>query len=228
MGATDVVRRVATRGTGAFNEDSKITKAMFLTADGTIWSGCSNGSLEQWDGNENRLIDFSHHRISVLCFCTHGSRLWVGYATGKVHLLDFDGNLIVGWVAHCRPVIKMTVGGGYIFSLTTHGGIHGWSITSQGLMGSILYTELASRELLCMRKESFKILVGTWNVGQGKASPNALRSWLGSVVSNVGIIVVGLQEVEIGVRSKRNCKNLMIYLQRWTLGMIFFCTFPNC
>ncbi|KAJ8439388.1 hypothetical protein Cgig2_021802 [Carnegiea gigantea] len=198
MGAADAVRRVATRGTGAFNEDSKKTEAMVLTADGTIWSGCSNGLLVQWDGNGNRLQDFNHHPVSILCFCTHGSRLWVGYATGVVQLLDLDGNLIAGWVAHSSPVIKMAVGGGYVFSLATHGGIRGWRITSPGPIDSILRTELASRELLYMRRESFKILVGTWNVGQGKPPPDALRSWLGSAVSDVGIVVVGLQEVEMG------------------------------
>jgi hypothetical protein len=38
----------------------------------------------------------------------------------------------------------------------------------------------------------------TWNVGQGRASQDSLLSWLGSVVSDVGIVVVGLQEVEMG------------------------------
>ncbi|XP_057527554.1 type I inositol polyphosphate 5-phosphatase 13-like isoform X2 [Amaranthus tricolor] len=198
MGAADAVRRVASRGTGAFNEDNKKTEALVLTADGSIWSGCSNGVILQWDSNGNRLQDFNHHHSAVLCFCTQGSRLWVGYASGVVQLLDLDGNLLAGWVAHSSPVIKMAIGGGYVFSMAIHGGIRGWHLTSPGPIDGIVRTALSSKELLYTRRESIKMLVGTWNVGQGKPNPEALRSWLGSVVSDVGIIVVGLQEVEMG------------------------------
>ena len=57
---------------------------------------------------------------------------------------------------------------------------------------------MADRELIYTRRDRFRILVGTWNVGQGRASQDALMSWLGSTASDVGIIVVGLQEVEMG------------------------------
>ncbi|XP_057546830.1 type I inositol polyphosphate 5-phosphatase 12-like isoform X2 [Amaranthus tricolor] len=198
MGAADAVRRVATRGTGAFNEDIKKTEALALTADGSIWSGCSNGVILQWDSNGNRVQEFNHHNSAVLCFCTQGCRLWVGYASGVVQLLDLDGNLLAGWVAHSSPVIKMAIGGGYVFSTAIHGGIRGWHLTSPGPIDAIVRAVLSSKELLYTRRESLKMLVGTWNVGQGKPNPEALRSWLASAVSDVGIIVVGLQEVEMG------------------------------
>ncbi|KAL9237545.1 hypothetical protein vseg_012079 [Gypsophila vaccaria] len=197
MGAADAVRRVA-RGSGAFNEDNKKTEAMALTSDGTVWTGFSNGLLVQWDSNGTRSQEFHHHPTAVLCFCTHGSRLWVGYASGVVQILDLDGNLITSWVAHTSPVIKMAIGGGYVFSMGIHGGIRGWHLTSPGPIDNIIRTGLAAKELLYTRKESVKILVGTWNVGQGKPNPEGLKSWLGSAVSDVGIVVVGLQEVEMG------------------------------
>jgi hypothetical protein len=46
--------------------------------------------------------------------------------------------------------------------------------------------------------EKINIMVGSWNVAQGKATAEALRLWLGSVSSDVGLVVVGLQEVEMG------------------------------
>ncbi|GAB4844253.1 hypothetical protein Ancab_037617 [Ancistrocladus abbreviatus] len=201
MGAADAVRRVATRGAAvavAFNEDSKRTEALEITADGTVWSGCSNGLLVQWDGNGNRLQDFNHHPFSVLCFTTQGSRMWVGYASGLVQLLDLDGNLVAGWVAHSSPVVKLTIGAGYVFSLATHGGIRGWNLTSPGPLDSIVRAELAAKEMLYTRRDSFRMLIGTWNVSQGKPPAESLKVWLGSAVSDVGILVVGLQEVEMG------------------------------
>ncbi|XP_055820061.1 type I inositol polyphosphate 5-phosphatase 12-like [Solanum dulcamara] len=196
MGAADAVRRVATKG--AFVEDSKKTEVLVLAADGMIWSGCSSGLLVQWDGNGNRLQDFHHHRCAVLCLCSHGSRIWVGYVSGMVQVLDLDGNLLAGWVAHNGPVIKMAVGNDYVYSLANHGGLRGWNLTSPGPIDNILRPELAEKENSYTSQENVRVLIGTWNVGQGRASQEALATWLGSTVSDVGIIVVGLQEVEMG------------------------------
>ncbi|KAK4349348.1 hypothetical protein RND71_032103 [Anisodus tanguticus] len=196
MGAADAVRRVATKG--AFVEDSKKTEVLVLAADGMIWSGCSSGLLVQWDGNGNRLQDFHHHRCAVLCLCAHGSRIWVGYVSGMVQVLDLDGNLLAGWVAHNGPVIKMAVGNDYVFSLANHGGIRGWNLASPGPIDNILRPELAEKEYSYTSQGNVRVLVGTWNVGQGRASQEALATWLGSTISDVGIIVVGLQEVEMG------------------------------
>ncbi|EOA29354.1 hypothetical protein CARUB_v10025640mg [Capsella rubella] len=197
MGAADAVRRVATRGGGAY-EDAKRTEAMVLAGDGMIWTGCTNGLLIQWDGNGNRLQDFRHHQCAVLCFCTFGERIYIGYVSGHIQIIDLEGNLIAGWVAHNNAVIKMAAADGYIFSLATHGGIRGWHVISPGPLDGIIRSELAEKERTYAQTDSVRILIGSWNVGQGKASHDALMSWLGSVASDVGILVVGLQEVEMG------------------------------
>jgi hypothetical protein len=198
MGAADAVRRVATMGAGDFVEDAKKTEALVLTVDGMIWSGCTSGLLVQWDGNGNRLHEVFHHPCSVQCFCTSGTRIYVGYVSGVVQVLDLEGNMIAGWVAHNSPVIKLAVGAGNVFSLATHGGIRGWNFTSPGPLDNIIRSELAGKELTYTKRDNVRIVVGTWNVGQGRASHDSLMSWLGSVVSDVGIVVVGLQEVEMG------------------------------
>ncbi|XP_042501597.1 type I inositol polyphosphate 5-phosphatase 12-like isoform X2 [Macadamia integrifolia] len=195
MGAADAVRRAAAKG--AFGEEKR-TEALVLTIDGMIWTGCSNGLIVQWDGNGNRLQDFQHHSSSVQCFCTSGARIWVGYVSGTIQVLDLEGKLLGGWVAHSCPVIKMAVGAGYVFTLANHGGIRGWSIKSPSPLDNILRSELASKELKYRRLENVKILTGTWNVGQGRASHDSLISWLGSAATDVGIVAVGLQEVEMG------------------------------
>ncbi|EOY07002.1 Endonuclease/exonuclease/phosphatase family protein isoform 7 [Theobroma cacao] len=198
MGAADAVRRVATRGAGAFVEDNKRTEALVLSADGMIWSGCTNGLLVQWDGNGSRLQEVNHHPCAVQCFCAFGARIYVGYVSGTVQVMDLEGNLIAGWVAHNGPVIKLAAGDGFIFSLASHGGLRGWSISSPGPIDSLLRSHLAEKESNYSIQDNVRIVVGTWNVGQGRASQESLMSWLGSVVSDVGIVVVGLQEVEMG------------------------------
>ncbi|KAK1291276.1 Type I inositol 1,4,5-trisphosphate 5-phosphatase 12 [Acorus calamus] len=196
MGAADAVRRVAAKGT--IGDDYRRTESIAISVDGTIWTGGTYGTLVQWDGNGNRLQEFNHLRSSVQCLCTYGTRLWVGYISGTIQVLDLEGKLLGGWVAHSSPVIKMTVGGGYIFSLANHGGIRGWNLSSPGPLDIILRSELASKEMSYFKLENFKILAGTWNVGQERASHDSLISWLGSAASEACIVVVGLQEVEMG------------------------------
>ncbi|CAH9125158.1 unnamed protein product [Cuscuta epithymum] len=194
--AADAVRRAATRT--AFVEDAKKTEAILLAPDGIIWTGCSTGLLVQWDGSGNRIQDFLHHPCAVLCFCTCGSQIWVGYVSGMLQVLDLEGNLIASWVAHNGPVMKLAVGNGYVFSLANHGGIRGWSIASPGPIDNIMRQELARKEGKYRKLTNVRILIGTWNVGQGRASQEALNAWLGSAASDVEIVVVGLQEVEMG------------------------------
>ncbi|WVY97207.1 hypothetical protein V8G54_029358 [Vigna mungo] len=196
MGAADAVRRVAAKG--GFGDDNRRTEALVITIDGMIWTGCTSGLLVQWDGNGNRIQDFLYHSSAVQCFSTFGMQIWVGYVSGTIQVLDLKGNLIGGWVAHGSPIVKMTFGAGYIFALANHGGIRGWNITSPGPVDSILRSELSGKEFLYTKIENIKILSGTWNVGQGKASQDSLTSWLGSVASDVNLVVVGLQEVEMG------------------------------
>ncbi|KAJ0018361.1 hypothetical protein Pint_11667 [Pistacia integerrima] len=196
MGAADAVRRVAAKG--GFGDDTRKTEAMVLTIDGMIWTGCANGLIVQWDANGIRLQDFQYCSSAVQCLCTFGSKIWVGYVSGVVQVLDLEGNLIGGWVAHSSPVIKMAIGAGYVFTLANHGGIRGWNVTSPGCLDNTLSSELAGKEFLYTRIENLKILAGTWNVGQGRATTDSLISWLGSAASDVGIVVVGLQEVEMG------------------------------
>ncbi|KAG6529537.1 hypothetical protein ZIOFF_011745 [Zingiber officinale] len=197
IGAADAVRRVAVKGT-LIMEDQPRTEAIAVSMDGMIWTGCTNGSVVQWDGNGNRLQEYQRHSSSVKSICTYGPRVWVGYVSGKVQVLDLDGNLLGDWIAHSSAVIKMVIGGSHMYSLAHQGGIRGWNIRCPGPLDDLLRTELANKEQSYMKLENIKILVGTWNVGQGRASPNSLISWIGSAASEVGLVVVGLQEVEMG------------------------------
>ncbi|CAN8285333.1 unnamed protein product [Cochlearia groenlandica] len=198
IGAAGAVRRAATRSTGAFAEDTRKVEAIVMAADGSIWTGSMNGVIAQWDGNGNRLREVNHHQQAVLCFCTFGDRIYVGYSSGYIQVLDLGGKLIANWVSHNEPVVKLAAGGGFIFSLATHGGVRGWYVTSPGPLDSVIRTELSQKEIMYARQDSVKILIGTWNVGEGRATRGALMSWLGSSVSDVGIVAIGLQEVDMG------------------------------
>ncbi|XWS60028.1 hypothetical protein CRYUN_Cryun08bG0173000 [Craigia yunnanensis] len=138
---------------------------------------------------------------SLVCsasFLLAMARLTCDIVLSVSEVMDLEGNLIAGWVAHNGPVIKLAAGNGNIFSLATHGGLRGWNISSPGPIDSLLRSDLAGKESIYSRQDNGRILIGSWNVGQGRASQELLMSLLGSVASDVGIVVVGLQEVEMG------------------------------
>ncbi|KAM0935796.1 putative inositol-polyphosphate 5-phosphatase transcription factor WD40-like family [Dioscorea sansibarensis] len=196
FGAADAVRRAAAKG--AFGEVYRRVESLVMAMDGMIWTGCSNGTLVQWDGSGNRIQEIQHLMSSVKCLSAYGTCLWAGYANGTVQVLDLKGKLVGGWVAHNSQVIKMDIGGSYVFTLANHGGVRGWSLASPGPLDSILRSELSNKEISYTKLKNFKILVGTWNVGQGRASHECLTMWLGSAAVDVDVVVVGLQEVEMG------------------------------
>lgn len=216
FGAADAVRRATLKG--AFGDDAQRIEAITWTMDGKVWTGYTTGLLVQWDCNGNRLQDFQHHSSVVQCFCAIGTRIWVGYSSGTVHVLNLEGSLLGAWIAHTSPVIKLAAAAGYIFSLSNHGQIRGWNVTSPGPLDRIIHAELAGKEFLYTRIENARILVSTWNVGQGKASQDSLMSWLGSAASDSSIVVVGLQEVEMGAGF------LAVSAAKETVGNLFFLT----
>ncbi|XP_044982163.1 type II inositol polyphosphate 5-phosphatase 15-like [Hordeum vulgare subsp. vulgare] len=196
MGAADAVRRVAAKA--GFGDDTRRIEALVMSMDGMIWTGSANGSVAQWDGSGNRLQEFQHHSSSVQSIFSFGTRLWVGYMDGNIQLLDLDGNLLGGWIAHSSPILSMAVGSSYIFTLAGHGGVRGWNLSSPGPADSILCSELTEKETSYKNIEYMKVLVCSWNVGQEKASYESLRAWLKFPTQEVGVVVVGLQEVEMG------------------------------
>lgn len=196
MGAADAVRRVAAKA--GFGDDSQRIEALAMSIDGMIWTGSANGCLARWDGNGNRLQEFQHHLCSVQSIFSFGTRIWAGYMDGSIQLLDLEGNLLGGWIAHSSPVLSMAVGGSYIFTMAGHGGVHGWNLSSPGPIDNIMRSTLIEAEPLYKQFEYMKVLVGSWNVGQEKASYESLRAWLKLPTPEVGLVVVGLQEVDMG------------------------------
>ncbi|PKI57209.1 hypothetical protein CRG98_022394 [Punica granatum] len=142
-----------------------------------IWTGCASGLLIQWDGNGSCLQDVQYLPFPVQCLCLFGLRIWVGYGNGNIQRLDpkFVGS------SQRSSDYRLTIGAGHVFSLANRGKIGCSNVTSPGPLDSILRTEL-----------------GTWNVGQGRASHDPLIAWLGSAAPLAGIVVVWLQEVEMG------------------------------
>lgn len=191
-----VVRR-ATVGSQVEDGSERI-EALAASADQLIWTGYSNGLLVQWDLQGNRMKEFQYASVGVQCLCASGTRIWIGYADGKVQIMEQDGKLLGGWVAHSSAVMDMAVGGNYVLTLSADGGICGWTMMSPSPLDAILRSALIQKEPSYTKQQHLKILAGTWNVSQERALCDSLISWLASPASEACIVVIGLQEMEMG------------------------------
>ncbi|KAH9311866.1 hypothetical protein KI387_026901, partial [Taxus chinensis] len=179
-------------------DETKRIEALAASTNQMIWIGYANGLLVQWDFQGNHIREFRHASVAIQCLCALGTRIWIGYADGRVQIMEQDGNLLGGWVAHDSSVVEMAVGGGYVFTLAGHGGIRGWTMTSPSPFDSRLRLALMQKGLSYTKKEHIKILAGSWNVNQERANYDSLISWLAYPASEASIVVVGLQEMEMG------------------------------
>lgn len=104
MGAADAVRRAADRsGHGA--EEAKRLEALVMSPDGTVWGGLGNGLLVQWDSGGNRLKELLSIPVAVKCLLAVGTRLWVGYANGRVEVRGPVGNFFTS----CPSISHRTI-----------------------------------------------------------------------------------------------------------------------
>ncbi|KAL2634417.1 hypothetical protein R1flu_005896 [Riccia fluitans] len=206
MGAADAVRRAASGG-GQSSDDGRRLEALVAAADGTMWGGYGSGLLVQWDWQGNRLYCAPSRNVVIRSLCAVGNRLWVGYADGKVQVLLCENGArhqVGSWQAHRLSVIELVVCDDYVFSLGGNGSIRGWSITSPDCnLDGIMKATMSNRADSYTCQRSLRVLAGTWNTAQEKASLHTIRTWLGidprsSQPPEASIVVVGLQEVEMG------------------------------
>lgn len=181
-------------------DGSERIEALVTSADQLIWTGYSNGLLMQWDSQGKWIKEFQYAFVAVQCLCASGTRIWIGYADGRVQIMEQDGKLLGGWVAHGSAVMDMAVGGNYVFTLAADGGIRRWTMMSPSPLDAILRSALIQKEPSYTKRQHLKILAGTWNVSQERAICDSLISWLAYPASEASIVVIGLQEMEMGAR----------------------------
>ena len=196
-GAADAVRRAA-QGL----EDGRRLGALAAALDGTIWGGFASGLLQQWDRNGIRLQEVQATNSPIRSLCAVGLRLWVGCADHQLLVLSGQsGSRIGAWDAHHAPVVQMAACGDHIITLAAHGGLRAWNLTSPSPTDCTFRAAMAERAQLYTQVEGLKVLAGTWNVGEEHPRKETLREWLAEMAQHAGVVVVGLQEMEVGAGS---------------------------
>jgi len=125
--------------------------------------------------------------------------LWLGCADGSITVLDTDtGNVSARWLAHEYPVIALACVGAIVYSLSPSGALRGWPMTPPPAPFVNSWLALCRSAL---REQHVRLLAGTWNVNESRPPRECLDKWIGAHCGAADIVLVGLQEVEMGTGS---------------------------
>ena len=136
-------------------------------------------------------------------FTAVGSNLWIGFTNGVITILKSDGIALKAFVAHKSGILSIVQIGSRTYTLAVDGSICGWSsaIPSKEDDASLRawYYNLEQR---CYIADSVQVLAVTWNCSEARPEPRSpYFRWIKQQGFDKSIVVVSLQEVEMGGKS---------------------------
>eukprot|EP00775_Hariotina_reticulata_P006490 gene6490-6717_t len=181
-------------------------KKLVAAEDGSMWVSYKKGLLEKYSDGGKLLWsscsssssgDFRPSGITALAAI--GSRVWVGDQEGQLWVLDAGRcTLQRSWKAHAFAVRSIADGGPMVYSLGKAGSIRAWGALEPP---TAVTTAWQQDRASCLQVEQLQVLAGTWNVNETKPSRSGLQTWLGDRAASAQLIMIGLQEVEMGTLS---------------------------
>ncbi|GMH44412.1 hypothetical protein BSKO_12364 [Bryopsis sp. KO-2023] len=175
-------------------------KGLASLPDNTIWVAYKNGFLERYT-HSGRFTTRLKLDCVLTCATAVGNRLWVGMADGSVVVISHDAKELKKWLAHEEPVCDIVMMGPLTFTLGSDGSIKSWSSKTPDKTDTTAWQDLHDALPKIINDNSISVLCGTWNVNETRPALESLRKWLGGKSKFADIVLVGLQEVEMGTSS---------------------------
>uniref|UniRef100_A0A061RQF4 Type i inositol-trisphosphate 5-phosphatase 12-like n=1 Tax=Tetraselmis sp. GSL018 TaxID=582737 RepID=A0A061RQF4_9CHLO len=139
--------------------------------------------------------------LVVTCLAAVGQCMWAGLSDGSIVVYHGTGSRVATWLAHRGAIVAMVVVGTRVFSMAANGTVTGWSAAIPGDGWSSLSSYWVRKLRQIVQRRTISVLAGTWNVNEQQPSQYSLNSWLGNRSKQAEIVVVGLQEIEMGTGS---------------------------
>eukprot|EP01024_Parvocaulis_polyphysoides_P034507 TRINITY_DN30553_c0_g1_i2.p2 TRINITY_DN30553_c0_g1~~TRINITY_DN30553_c0_g1_i2.p2 ORF type:complete len:315 (+),score=19.47 TRINITY_DN30553_c0_g1_i2:26-946(+) len=194
----DVPKRVAS--VGDIQNQYSVT-SMCSAWDGSIWIGCKGGHVECYSSlGQRQFVNSLHCGVSSL-YCV-GNRIWIGLADGQVHICTLEGSPLKFFPMHDLAVRSQQVIGSIIYSLESRGIVRGYSAWAPSVADQESWSAWLKASKQVVNNKALKILCGTWNVNETRPSSESICKWLSpNKFESADLVVVGLQEVEMGTGS---------------------------
>ncbi|WIA12339.1 hypothetical protein OEZ85_012390 [Tetradesmus obliquus] len=185
-------------------------KKLAAAADGSIWVGFKRGVLDKYSEAGQLLWSSTtataaaaaagvFRPAGITALAAVGSSVWAGDNQGQLWVLDArSAALQRSWKGHVFPVRSIAAGGHLVYSLGKAGSIRAWP----ALPPPPALTAAWQQDLVeCLKEQQLTVLVGTWNVNETKPSRPGLQQWLAERAISAQLVMIGLQEVEMGTMS---------------------------
>ncbi|KAK9799381.1 hypothetical protein WJX73_007250 [Symbiochloris irregularis] len=168
--------------------------------EGEVWVSYKRGRLEKYTAF-GKLVARKDLPRALTSFAAVGGRVWVGSSDGSVKVIGQGGQgSPVRWQAHSVAVVAMAQCGSRVYTLALDGSLKGWASDVPGPFDVECRREFKEGYADVVALRPLEVVCLTWNVGEGKPSPsdsNFFR-WLAQRAASAAIVVVGLQEIEMG------------------------------
>ena len=193
--------------------------ALAARPGGGAWVGCTDGrvvALEPAPGSAGASELLVAHAWRAHLYpvralaCGGGGGAGGGAAVAVLFTLARDGS-IKGWpacpyalAASCSPSCSSFLGPVAAADGAGLPPLPAAPAAAAAAMGALYASAgLSWRAALpsALQRRSIRVLVGTWNVAEGKPSRASLRLWLGRRSAGASVVAVALQEVEMGTGS---------------------------
>eukprot|EP00879_Flechtneria_rotunda_P025468 GHRR01027067.1.p1 GENE.GHRR01027067.1~~GHRR01027067.1.p1 ORF type:complete len:899 (+),score=342.06 GHRR01027067.1:659-3355(+) len=206
---------VASRGAGAAvagpadkQQRYGAIKKLAAAADGSMWLSYKKGLLEKYSEGGKLVwsscstaasMTQTFNLAGITALAAVGSNIWVGDQSGTFWVLSAGTcEVFRSCKAHVFPVKSIAAAGHVVYTLGKSGSIRAWPA---GQPSSAVTTTWQQQVAGCLRERKLQVLAGTWNVNETKPSRAGLQMWLGDRAKAADMVVLGLQEVEMGTGS---------------------------
>jgi len=136
--------------------------------------------------------------VGVRSIAAVGMDIWAGLMDGSIIVYNIRGQRRAAWSAHRGPIVSLVAAGTRVFSMGINGTIIGWSaaVPDGGPIAWSSGWHVRLQRLI--QRRTLTILAGTWNVNEKQPSQASLNTWLGNRAKRADMVMVGLQEIEMG------------------------------
>lgn len=171
---------------------------LVATPDNRMWVAFRKGNVERYSAS-GKLQSTRQLTGRVYTMAAVGRRVWLGFTNGMLSVLGPDGTVLKTFLAHRAGIVGIAPSGGSTFTLAADGSVNGWSSAIPSPSDDEALQAWHDQAASTYVRDSLNVLAVTWNCGETKPEPtSAVFRWLHEHAFDKGVVLIGLQEVEMG------------------------------
>lgn len=186
--------------TGADSDQGDVIVGLATDWQGGVCVAYRKGLVERYEEYGRLSWRSSLFPGGISCIAVFGDQVWLGGGEGGLWVLEGEsGRVLRQWKsAHNGRLTALEGAWGLVWSVAKDGAIRGW-LPSE-LPGQV-QRSVARGLSACTQMQRVNLLCTTWNVAESEPDRVAIKQWLGGRVASANLVMVALQETEMGTGS---------------------------